>query len=453
MHSKFSMRIKTLLALLLLVWLAGCDSLSLPFSTPPTATPGTLTPGLPVTSSTPTLTELPPETENPPAESGTPGTATTPSGSIVLHLWLPPGFDPEAGTPAAELLKGRLDEFSRRRPGIRTDVRIKALEGAGGLLDSLTTASAAAPLALPDLIVLPRLTLETAALKGLLHPFDGLTNVLDNPDWYDFARQLAHLQNTTFGLPIAGDALVLVYRPTIINAPPVDWTGMLAVEHPLAFAAADPQALVTLGYYQFADGPLVDEQGRPTLVGDPLVKVLDFYLQAEQNGVLPYWITQYQTDEQAWQAFVSGETDMVITWMSRYLSSMQADTAIAPIPTETGVLYTLANGWVLALSTPHTDRQALGAELAEYLTDGEFLSRWSQAGGFIPPQPSALSRWTDSSLQALIDRVAASARLIPSSDLITSLGPPLQEATVAVLKEQSEPQMAAQAALEKVANP
>jgi multiple sugar transport system substrate-binding protein len=453
MHRKFSIKIKYLSALLLLTWLAGCDSINLPFGTPPVATPGTLTPGTSVASLTPSLTERPPDTEEPPVVSGTPDAAMTPSGSIVLHLWLPPGFDPEASTPAAELLKARLEEFSRRRPGIRTDVRIKALEGTGGLLDSLTTASAAAPLALPDLVVLPRPTLETAALKGLLHPFDGLTNVLDNPDWYDFARQLAHLQNSTFGLPIGGDALVLVYRPTVVSAPPADWASMLTMEHPLAFAASDPQALVTLGYYQFANGPLVDEQGRPTLVDDPLIKVLDFYQQAEQNGVLPYWITQYQSDEQAWQAFVSGETDMVITWMSRYLTSMQADTAIAPIPTETGELYTLANGWVLALSTPHTDRQTLGAELAEYLTDSDFLSQWSQAGGFIPPQPSALSGWTDGSLQAQVARVAASARLIPSTDLITSLGPPLQEATVAVLKEQSDPQMAARTAIDKVTNP
>jgi multiple sugar transport system substrate-binding protein len=448
------MKTRNLLALLLLILLAGCARLQLPFGTQasPAATSGTLTPGLPDSSPTPSATENLSDAEETPAEDGTP-VAGTPSGSIVLHLWLPPGFDPEAGTPAAELFKARLDEFSRRRPGIRTDVRIKALEGTGGLLDSLTTTSAAAPLALPDLIVLPRPTLETAALKGLLHPFDGLTNILDNPDWYDFARQLAHLQNSTFGLPIAGDALVLVYRPTVLDTPPTDWASMLALEHPLAFAASDPQALVTLGLYQSANGALVDEQGRPTLEGDPLIRVLDFYQQAEQNGVLPYWITQYQTDEQAWQAFVSGETDMVITWMSRYLSSMQADTAIAPMPTETGEPYTLANGWVWALSTPHTDRQALGAELAEYLTDSGFLAQWSEAGGFVPPQPSALGGWADSSLQALVNRIAASARLIPSTDLLTSLGPPLQQATVAVLKEQSDPQMAAQDALDSVANP
>lgn len=447
------MKINQVLACLLLVLLAGCANLPLPFGTqsPPAITPGT--PGLPDSSGTPAVTEPSASTEEPPVASGTPAGEGTPTGSIVLHLWLPPNFDPEAGTPAADLLKARLEEFSRRRPGIRIDVRIKALDGTGGLLNSLTTASAAAPLALPDLVVLPRPTLETAALKGLLHPFDGLTNILDNPDWYDFARQLAHLQNSTFGLPLAGDALVLIYRPTVLETPPADWETTLTLEHPLAFSAADPQALFTLGLYQSANGVLVDEQGRPTLENDPLTNVLAFYQQAEQNGVMPYWITQYQTDDQAWQAFENEETDLVITWISRYLSNMQADIAIAPLPTQTGEPYTLGNGWVLALSTPHADRQALGAELAEYLTDSEFLSQWSEASGIIPPQPSALSNWSDNSLQTLVNRIATSARLIPSTDLLTSLGPPLQQSTVAVLKEQSDPQMAAQAAIDSLSNP
>jgi len=449
------MKTRSLLAFFLLILVAGCSRLSPPTGaeTSPAVTPGTLTPGLPDSTPTLTVTETRSAADETASAGGTPAVDVTPPGSIVLHLWLPPDFDPESGTPAAELFKARLDEFSRRRPGIRIDVRIKALEGTGGLLDSLTTASAAAPLALPDLIALPRLTLETAALKGLLHPFDGLTNILDNPDWYDFARQMAHLQNSTYGLPITGDALVLVYRPTVIETPPTDWPGVLALEHPLAFAASDPQALVTMGQYLSANGSLVDEQGRPSLDSDPLISVLDFFQQAEQNGVMPYWITQYQTDEQAWQAFENGETDLIITWVSRYLSNMQADTAIAPVPTETGEPFTLANGWVWALSTPHTDRQTLAAELAEYLTDSDFLAQWSEAGGFIPPQPSALSGWSDSSLQALVDHIAASARLIPSTDLLTSLGPPLQQATVDVLKEQSDPELAAQTALESVANP
>ncbi len=111
------------------------------------------------------------------------------------------------------LLQARLDEFQRRNPRVSIETRVKAVSGPGGLLDSLTTASAAAPQALPDLVALPRDLLETAALKGLLLPLDNLTTALDDPDWYAYAASLARLQKNIYGLPFAGDALVLGYHP------------------------------------------------------------------------------------------------------------------------------------------------------------------------------------------------------------------------------------------------
>ena len=104
---------------------------------------------------------------------------------------MPPEFDPASSKPAGKILQSRLGEFTNRRPGVRIEVRVKETSGTGGLLDSLTTASAAAPQALPDLVALPRPELETAALKGLLHPFRDLSTPIEDPDWFEYARQLA----------------------------------------------------------------------------------------------------------------------------------------------------------------------------------------------------------------------------------------------------------------------
>ena len=193
------MILRRIFLLLVILSLAGCEGLPLPEPSPTVEPSPAVTPTVP-----------PPPKDTP-----------TPSGPVTLTLWLPPEFDPESGTPAGEILKTRLNEFSARRPNARVDVRIKALDGPGGLLDSLSTASAAAPLALPDLVALPRPTLEVAALKGLLHPFDELTDSIDNSDWYDYARQLARVQNSTFGLPFAGDAMIMVYRTTMVSEPPL----------------------------------------------------------------------------------------------------------------------------------------------------------------------------------------------------------------------------------------
>jgi multiple sugar transport system substrate-binding protein len=138
---------------------------------------------------------------------------------------------------------------------------------------------------------------------------------------------------------------------------------------------------------------------------------------------------------------------MAVTWTSRYLANMLADTASAPIPTEDGAAYTLATGWVWALASPQPEKQALGAQLAEFLTESDFLAQWTLAAGYLPPRPSSLQAWPDTSLQSLMSKVILSAQIYPSGDVLTSLGPLLEQATVQVLKEQADPATAAQDAV------
>ncbi len=383
----------------------------------------------------------------------TPAQTATPPGPVTLRIWVPPQFDPAQQTLAGELMRNRIAEFSSRRPNVRVEVRVKAVDGPGGLLDSLTAASAAAPLALPDLIALPRPLQETAALKGLLHPYDNLTTALDDPDWFEFARQLALLQSSTFGLPFAGDALIVAYHPAVIETPPASWPQALNLTNPMAFSAADPQALFTLGLYQSAGGAVRDDQGRPFLETNPLTAVLTFFQEAEKRGLMPVWLTQVQNDDQVWEAFQDGRADMAVTWTSRFLEEPPADSAMTPIPTVEGKPYTLATGWVWALASPQPERQEISVQLAEFLIETDFLAGWSQAAGYLPPRPSALSGWSDTALQSLLNQIALSAQLYPSADVLTSLGPPLGDATVQVLKQQTDPLTAAQAAVESLKTP
>jgi ABC-type glycerol-3-phosphate transport system substrate-binding protein len=306
---------------------------------------------------------------------------------------------------------------------------------------------------MPDLVALPRPILEVAALKGLLRPYDDLTESINGPDWYDYARQLARLQNSTFGLPFAGDALVLVYRSTSIAEPPKALTSTLSAQGPLAFPAADPMAQFTLAQYQAVGGAILDEQGRPFLDRSALTEVLAFYKQASENGSLPVWLAQYQSDDQVWEAFLEDQADMVVTWMSRHLNNLSADTAFSPIPTLNGIHYTLATGWVWALANPNHEKQALSVELAEYLVESDFLARWNSETGYLPPRQSALVNWETTSIQTMASEVVLSARIYPSADVSASLAPVLQQATLQVLKSQSDPATASREAADKVNKP
>lgn len=429
------MKVFHLVLALLLFLTASCASIVFPESTPSPPESVTPSPGLTSTPVAPT----------PPAVAS--------AGPLTLHVWLPPQFDPKSGTPAGELLQARLDEFSLRRPGVTVQVRVKALEGPGGMLESLATTSAAAHLALPDLVALPRPMLEAAALKGLLHPFDGLTAAMEDQDWYEYARQLSHLQSSIFGLPFAGNALVQVYNTESVSVPPADWAAALQVNGPFAFAAADPQALFSLALYQAADGPILDDQGRPFLEAETLAEVLAFYQEAERIGLMPVWLSQIQNDDQVWEALVEKRANLASIWASRYLSDTLTMTVVAPLSTRDGEPFTLATGWVWALSSPQPERQEMSAQLAEFLTESNFLTGWTSAAGYLPPRQSAWNSSALFELQPQIGLVLSSARLVPSVDVLNSLGPAIEKALIEVLKQQSDPIAAARSAADSLSEP
>lgn len=427
------MKLRIFLALIwILGWLNAC-SWQQAMTTPPTKT---------ATLTLPTVR---------PTSTGV--VASTPSGPTRLRLWLPPEFDPTAGTPAAEILQQRLDEFVKRRPDVRLEVRVKALNGAGGIIDALSTSTAVAPLALPGLVALPRELLEVAALKGLLHSYDRLISSMDSTDWFTYAKQMAYVQNSLYGLPFAGDALVLVYRRAALAELPTDWNGFLSLEIPMVFPAADPEALITIAHYQARQGEILDPQGRPFLDRQVLEAVLEDLAEAEDAGLMPYWLTQYQTDAQVWEALQQKRADLVIAWSSQYLKEASQEFTLAPLPTPADNLFTLATGWVWALVEDDPVRQALYLELAEFLIEKDFLAQWTYALGYLPPRPSALQSWDDEQLRVVLSRVSFSARLPPTEDVLAILSQPLQQATIQVLKKQTDPVSAAQVAVQSLGLP
>jgi multiple sugar transport system substrate-binding protein len=429
------------LAILLLA-LVGCNlpaGVRLPgFLFPATATP-------PV-EPTPSATETPQTAATPQATGGTPVPQS-------LVLWVPPGFDPAADTPSGKLLKARLAAFSRENGGVQVFVRVKAPSGPGGLLESLSSAAAAAPLAMPSLVALSRPDIETAALKGLIQPLDGLSSLIDGTDWYDYARGLAMVQGATFALPFAGDALLIAYRPAQVIAPPSGIDAIFRLGQPFAFPAADPQALFILSLYESSGGVVEDAQRRPTLQPEVLSQVLSFIDNGENRGIFPYWLSQYETSGQAWQAYQEGRVNVLATWASDYLATLPADTTAIPMTTLSKDPLSLATGWGWAIADPLSERRVLSVKLAEYLSDGAFLATWTEAAGYLPTRPSALAAWTNQSLKTLLGPVATSARARPSVDQLASLGPVLKEATLKVLKRESDPAQAAKAAAEKLAVP
>ena len=404
-----------------------------------------------LTSETPTPTQTAGgSSEATPTPDLTPTVESTPEPVTELTLWVPPEMDPNLETEASQLFATQLQLFSELHDGLEIQVRVKAASGTGGLLDALTAASAAAPDALPDLIVMARSDLESAALKGLIFSLDGLTTIPDDPDWYTFTGEMALLQGSTFGLPFAADSLVLVYRPESMSTIPASWEELLENDIPIAFAAESDKALFQLALYQAEGGTIQDNQRRPVLEIDPLSEVFRMFQTGVNAGVFPAWLNQYQTPDQVWTAFMEGQTDLAVTWLSNYLHELPEDTSFSPLLGMSVDVVSYGTGMSWAVATSDESRQQVAVELAEYLVQPEYLAAWSIAAGYIPARPTALEGWEDHSLRIMVNQIAMSTYLVPTNDLITTLGPLLRDGTRQMLQRISDPTQAAQVAVESL---
>ena len=398
-------------------------------------------------------TEIPGEEE---LQATTEATQTRPVPilqSKTLIIWVPPQFDPGIENPAGELFLSRLDEFKSRRPQIEVQVRVKSTSGEYGMLESLELVSDAAPIIKPDLIALPRTIAEEAFRDGLLLPLESYPEGVEEEEMYAYARNLALVDEQIIGIPFAGDLMVLAYKNDSGEEPPPDWNAVLASGKPLAFSASDPRGLVTLANYQSmvledpADGDLVNLQE------DALLELFKYYQSAQTANVMPYWLTQFETDQQAWQSYEDRQSTMVITWSSFVLNSETVNTSLAAIPTQDAKPFTYADGWVWCVIPSDQETELVAEELAGFLAEMEYLNSWNIESGYLPIYVSGLESWSERTNFSALKQLLPSAVLLPGNAVLDDLGPPLRDAVTGILKDQELPDVMVAALLEKIQGP
>jgi ABC-type glycerol-3-phosphate transport system substrate-binding protein len=408
------------------LFLTGCSSLA-PFLATPTSVPviqATSTPHIDPTQPAPDVAK-----------------------PRILRVWVPPRFNPEAGTPSADLLKQRFAEFEADHPGLEIEVRIKAEDGETGLLNSLSITSMAAPSIAPDLIALTHSDMEAAVLKGLLHPTDGLTTLLQGPDWYGYARQLGYVQNTEFGLPFAADAMVILYRPAVFESAPSDWGTILGSGNQMVFSASDPQAYFPLSLYLSLNDQLTDDKGVFTLDETTLTRVLTYYRQVLDSGMVAPIIRDNQTDQEVLKNYREGNADVAVIWASSDLLTQSGE--FTSVPGLDNSPYSLANGWVWALAGSSNENQTLAVELASHLVESDFMSVWTIASGYLPTRPQALAGWENEELKKSVDEILQSAYPVPSEDVMSAWGSLMREALVRIFNG-DQPENVARSVIESI---
>ncbi len=269
-------------------------------------------------------------------------------------------------------------------------------------------------------------------------------------DWFSFTRDLALLQGESYGFPFAADALALVYRPESIPDFSGTWSGILESNRPLVFPVDSDQSLFQFVLYLSEGGVIQDSQRLPTLDVEILSSVFQLIHEGVLAGIFPKSLIQYQNFDQVWEAFKTGEANLVVTWLSSYLLDQPADAAVLPIfPVSEGAV-SIGTGLIWAVSTPLESRQAVAADLAEFLIQSDFLSEWTLSAGYMPPRPSSLEGWTDQGLRSTISQIALMTQMYPPDEAISTLGLIFKDGTNRIMQDMVGPEQAAQEALESL---
>lgn len=385
----------------------------------------------------------------------TPAATAAPGEAQKLILWLPPEFDPAADTPSGQMIKERLDHYSASHPELQIKVRLKAVDGPGGMLDALAAARIEAPALVPDLLLLPRTEMETAAIKGLVSPLETVPSAAlpNEASACSFARELAQVQGSPYGVPFAGDALIMINRPGD-QPPALTWNTLFAQPGLVTFPASDPQALTLLSLYLSTGATIEDFQQHLTLDPVSFETTLALLDEGIHAGRIPRWVAQYDAFSSIWQSYRDLRANHAVVWSHIPLRESGVEAILSPIlPIDNHNAIILADGWVWALTGTTLSSQTTALELAQSFTDDAAQSGLIASTGYLPLYPSALEAGAAPEHLALLKQICLTAHLRPANDVLTGLGPVMRDAALQVLRGQVEPAAAARAAAQQLKGP
>lgn len=368
----------------------------------------------------------------------------------TVRVWWPDELYPHDDELALETLQAQWDGFAQAYPTLTLEVRRKRSSGLGGILSTLRTAEPVAPGVLPDLTLMRRADMITAANEGLIVPLDDwLPADLADNNLLPGVRSLGEINGVLYGVPYVLNVEHAAYRPAALSAPPLSFADVLERGVSYLFpAGAMPISWTLLLQYRAAGGQLVDDTGAATLDAQPLLDVLTFYAQGVQAGVFSPALLQYVRYDDYWNQFVTATSNLAAVDTFTFLGRRDSVPSARPvsIPTPDGTPITALDGWLWVVTTQNPERhQRVSAFLAWMMRVGQH-SLFTEAFGLLPSQTRALRLWDDREYAEFAQDLLATAILVPEAQRNNSASLALQEALIDVL-EGAAPETAADNAL------
>jgi ABC-type glycerol-3-phosphate transport system substrate-binding protein len=376
-----------------------------------------------------------------PAQDATRTPEPSPAASrLKVSVWWPDELYPQDQALAETVLLSQFDGFQLAYNTYDLEVRRKRANGVGGILPTLRAAFPVAPGALPDLTLMRRSDMVTAANEGLIVPLaDLVPDDLVDSNLLPGARTLGEINGTLYGVPYALTLYHVVYRTSLYDTPLLTFDDVLEAAPRYLFPAGAGSGSVVgwtaLVQYLAAGGRLVDDLGNAALDREAMLTVLDYYERGLEAGMFGPALADYTAPVDYWNEFVAGEADMVSVDSSTYLAHKDSvpGVGLAPIPTADGLALTLMDGWLWVITTHDPDRQRQARAFLSWMMRVNQQSFFSEAMDVLPSQARALRLWDDETYAEFARSLAADARVVPPAQRNNSAAQAFQESVKAVL--------------------
>ncbi len=416
-----------ILALLILLLIAGCRDNRAPAATPEQTLPAGISSSGPPLAGDQSAPKQPPDSLD------------------GLVLWVPPFFSINSASRADAVLAAALAEFSPAASGTAVTLVAKAERGPAGLLPYLLTTSQAASKLLPDIVLLNSFDLPRVVDAGLLlplaqeesAPFSGIPAQI---------LQTAQVDGSLYGLPYVANLDHLVYQTDRLPSPPVTWDAFLAQDKRLLFAgsAGDDYSVNFVWTLYLIGGGKVDDEGG---VADPgiLKSAFEFLGQGRELGLIPDSALTLSSPQAVWTFFVNGNAEMAVVPSALYYNQQNEAGAIsfAPLPTLDGAARSLVTSWSFVIVTQEPERRQRAVRLLQQLFAPHIQGEWSWSARQLPTQPAAFADWdTDDPYTLFLQELLLHSVALPSLQTFDAMAHTMQQAQREILAGEKSPQQA-----------
>jgi ABC-type glycerol-3-phosphate transport system substrate-binding protein len=399
-------------------------------------------------------TETPVAVAQEPTLASTPTPEPTPVAPPSMVIWWPEPLAPLNNAEANELLSEQISAFKAAQGNIDVQLRRKMESGVGGIMSTLRAASPVAPGALPDLTLMRRSDLNSAAQAGLIYPLEGLISSAISNDLYRAALSLGQVNDQLYGLPYLLEVQHMAFSPSD-TPPPARFEDILTQEISFALPVAQVDQINNVLMVQYLDaGGTLPNGETANLDSEALLQTLQFYEDALAQGLLDPVVLSYVSAADYQADLLDGTLGSGLVNSTQYLDWLQSGMSLefGPVPTASGAVVGEVDGWMWVLTTANPDRQGLAGRFLNWMLNAARQGEYSQAVNMIPSQRTALQTWDDSPYIRFLRQLLNNA-VPPVSDADgVSVLRSVQNALVAVLSQTSSAEEAAQDLLERLSS-